>query len=115
METLKDLKIKISEAIASVKNRMNSEKGFIVCNNEYVNVGEDRGMNGTGVTFNCIYSAIFAIVYKTKEDAYKFGQDFYLVNAKGEVYLQIIDSDTYFNNQIKIAEGLLSFANSKTV
>lgn len=107
--TVNDFKSKMIEAISNVKKRMNTEHGFVVCNDDYVTVGEEQGMNGTGVAFNCITSAVYAIVYPTTEDAWKFGQDFYLVNGKGEVCLQIVKAETYFESQIKKAEELIKF------
>lgn len=109
MTTINELKSKMVEAIAKVNNRMNTEHGFVVCNDDYVTVGEERGMNGTGVTFNCITAAADAIVYPTTDDAWKFGQDFYLVNGNGEVCLQIVKAETYFKSQIEKAEELIKF------
>lgn len=97
----------VIESLEKIEKRMNDEVGYVVCNEDYVNVGKDYGLNGTEVTFNDIISAKYAIIYNSEEEAYKLGQDFNLKNGKGTVELQIVDSKKYFESVIIKAYELI--------
>lgn len=91
----------IEKQIAKATERMNNESGFVVANADYVRVPKDKSFNGTGFISVSIYSANDAIIYATENDAYRYGQDFYLRNGKNEeIILNEIPAREFFEGVI---------------
>ena len=107
MNTREEFVKSIVEDIAVAESRMNNESGFVVCNKNFVNVGEEKGINGTAVAPNCVASVADAIVYETEELAFKFGQDFYLESMGQPVVLEIVDAKSYFESQIAMGHKMI--------
>lgn len=102
----------LQNAIANVKTRMDKETGYVVANDDYINVEEGYGLNGLDYAPFSIFSAEHAVVYPTADDAYRFGQDFYLRNGNGEeIILKEVSATEYFDKAIKLAEDLINTLN----
>lgn len=110
MNTMKELDLikMMIDAIQKVEERMNNEVGYAVYNEDYVKVGKDYEYKNE-MAFNNINAAQYASIYNNKEDAYKFVQDFHLINKYGTDELQIVDSKEYFASVIRRTYELIEY------
>lgn len=112
---MKDLQRSIEQSIEAMEVlKIDNPTGWVVESENHVCVGNEDGLNGT--TFN-VKSPIVntkAIIYATKEDAEKYGFDYYLIDGKNEpIYMRATKAIDFFQREIDNAKQILVFINSQ--
>lgn len=81
---MKNLQKQIEEAIRTMELLKNDNpNGWIVESENHVCVGKEDGLNDTTFNVKNAVANTKAIIYDTKEDAEKYGFDYYLIDGRG--------------------------------
>ena len=97
------------ERLVILSETYSTKDAYVVESENHVNVGE-RGLNGTSFTVKSADSSCYAVVYNTKEDAEKYGADYYLIDGHNEhIYMRLTKASEFFSHELKEAEKLMKF------
>lgn len=115
MEAKKNLQKRIEEAIRTMELlRNDNPNGWIVESENHVCVGKEDGLNGTTFTVKNAVANTKAIIYDTKEDAEKYGFDYYLIDGRGNpIYMKATKAVDFYQREIDKANEFLMFINSQ--
>lgn len=112
---MKDLQKSIEQAIKSMELlRNDNPKGWVVESENHVCVGVEDGLNGTSFNVKSAIVNTKAVIYDSKEDAEKYGFDYYLIDGKNEpIYMKATKAIDFFQREIYSAKQILVFINSQ--
>lgn len=112
---MKDLQKSIEQAIKSMELlRNDNPNGWVVESENHICVGVEDGLNGTSFNVKSAIVNAKAVIYDTKEDAEKYGFDYYLIDDKNEpIYMKATKAIDFFQREIYRAKQILVFINSQ--
>lgn len=115
MKAMKNLQKQIEEAIRTMELLKNDNpNGWIVESENHVCVGKEDGLNDTTFNVKNTVANTKAIIYDTKEDAEKYGFDYYLIDGKERpIYMKTTKAIEFFQREIDKANELLMFINNQ--
>lgn len=103
----------LTEQLTVLKERYAHKKGFVVDSENHVRVERKYGINGTNFAVKGP-QILHATIFQIKEDAEKYGMDYYLVDGAGKpIYLRIKKAEVFFAEEIARLQAALEFLNNK--
>jgi len=113
----KSLKTNLKNSLMSAMERLvilsetyKMKDAYVVESENHVNVGQERGLNGTSFTVKSVFSSCYAVVYNTREEAEKYGADYYLLEYNMKpIHMRFIKASEFFSRELKEAEELMKF------
>lgn len=98
------------KTLAVLAETHKDKESYVTESESHINVGKERGLNGTSFTVKSEASSCNAIIYNTKKDAEKYGADNYLLDGNNKhIYMRFTRASEFFSNELKEAEKLLKF------
>lgn len=96
--------------LQTLKEIYASKDGWIVESENHVNIGDGNGLNGTAFAVKSPMSCSAAVVWNTKEDAEKYGADYYLIDgANKPIYMRFTKAVDFFSKEIDKYKEMLIF------
>lgn len=94
--------------IAIMEKRSKDDKGkYVMANDDYIQVDEGKGLNGTNVNVRCSACACRIACFDNENQAVR-SADYHLINEAGHrILLRPMKAEDFFANEIERAEDLV--------
>ncbi|MCM1138993.1 MAG: hypothetical protein NC453_10535 [Muribaculum sp.] len=94
--------------ISTMENRIAEDNGkYVMVSDEYIQVAEGEGLNGTNVNVRCSACACRIVCFYTEAQARR-SADYHLINGAGErILLRPMKAEDFFAMEIDRAEDLV--------
>lgn len=104
------------ELIKALRTLNEGKETYVVANDRYVHVREGYGLNNTDFLVVTPFSARYATIFYSKQDAESRGMDYNLIDGElKKVELKIIPATDFYSKEIEMIQTMIKHLQIKSM